>query len=191
MRRSGSLVTIATGCLMFLSSCGGSSPPDVTVSAPPPQPAASPSPSPSPQITTVALKSPIAILERPTDPETRVKTVKGRPDPFVTVEPAPAPPKPVATTNASKPVLPPLPEPEQARAVQVSGIMVVGGVVQAIVKAPNENTVRTVTVGDVLSNGLVTVRAIEVNRPDPVVILEQYGRTVEIPIYSPQPGAAA
>lgn len=73
------------------------------------------------------------------------------------------------------PELPVLPEPEQARGVQITGVIQVGGVPSAIVKVPNEPD-RYVRVGQRLSNGQVLVKRIEMNRgPEPVVILEQYG----------------
>lgn len=72
--------------------------------------------------------------------------------------------------------LPPLPEPTLARAVEVSGVVVVGGVAEAIVKAPNEATTRYVRAGQRLSNGQILVKRIEVNGgSDPIVILEQNG----------------
>ena len=72
--------------------------------------------------------------------------------------------------------LPPLPEPTLARAVEVSGVVVVGGVAEAIVKAPNEATSRYVKAGQRLSNGQILVKRIEVNGgSDPVVVLEQNG----------------
>ena len=72
--------------------------------------------------------------------------------------------------------LPPLPEPTLARAVEVSGVVVVGGVAEAIVKAPNEATSRYVRAGQRLSNGQILVKRIEVNGgSDPIVILEQNG----------------
>ncbi len=81
--------------------------------------------------------------------------------------------KPSTPTIAA---LPPLPEPTLARAVEVSGVVVVGGVPQAIVKAPNEATSRYVRAGQRLSNGQILVKRIEVNGgSDPVVILEQNG----------------
>ena len=74
------------------------------------------------------------------------------------------------------PALPPLPEPTLAKAVDVTGVVVVAGVPQAIVKAPNESTSRYVQAGQRLSNGQVLVKRIEVNSgSDPVVILEQNG----------------
>lgn len=86
-----------------------------------------------------------------------------------TSRPVPVPQEPL------KP-LPPIPDPTLAKAVEVTGVVVIGGVPRAIVKAPNEPTSRYVTVGQRLSNGLVLVKRIEVNSgSDPVVILEQSG----------------
>ncbi len=86
-----------------------------------------------------------------------------------TSRPVPVPAEPL------KP-LPPIPEPTLAKGVEVSGVVTIGGVTQAIVKAPNEPTSRYVGVGARLSNGLVLVKRIEVNAgSDPVVILEQGG----------------
>ena len=63
-----------------------------------------------------------------------------------------------------------------ARAVEVSGVVVVDGVAEAIVKAPNEATSRYVRAGQRLSNGQILVKRIEVNGgSDPIVILEQNG----------------
>jgi hypothetical protein len=72
--------------------------------------------------------------------------------------------------------LPPIVDPALAKAVEVTGVVVIGGIPRAIVKAPNEPTSRYVTVGQRLSNGMVLVKRIEVNSgSDPVVILEQSG----------------
>ena len=72
-------------------------------------------------------------------------------------------------------VLPPPPQPELARAVEVTGVILVGGKAQAIIKVPSEPTSRYVSSGARLSDG-VFVKRIEVNEgSDPVVILEQYG----------------
>jgi hypothetical protein len=86
-----------------------------------------------------------------------------------TSKPVPVPAEPL------KP-LPPIPDPSLAKAVEVTGVVVIGGIPRAIVKAPNEPTSRYVTVGQRLSNGQVLVKRIEVNSgSDPVVILEQSG----------------
>ncbi len=86
-------------------------------------------------------------------------------------------------------VLPPPVQPDLAKAVIVTGIVVVSNEAQAIIKVPNEPTSRYVQVGQRLANGLL-VKRIEINEgSNPVVILEQYGievaRTVgEAPINS-------
>ncbi|MBW4692353.1 MAG: hypothetical protein KME27_11365 [Lyngbya sp. HA4199-MV5] len=72
--------------------------------------------------------------------------------------------------------LPPLPSTTLASAVEVSGVVMVGRVAQAIVKAPNEETSRYVRVGQRLSNGQVLVKRIEMNEgSDPIVVLEENG----------------
>jgi hypothetical protein len=72
--------------------------------------------------------------------------------------------------------LPAIPEPNLAKAVEVTGVITVGGITQAIVKAPNEPTSRHVIVGQRLSNGQVLVKRIESNSgSDPIVILEENG----------------
>lgn len=72
--------------------------------------------------------------------------------------------------------LPPLPSATLANAVEVSGVVLVGGFPQAIIKAPNEETSRYVKVGQRLSNGQVLVKRIEMNAgSDPIVILEENG----------------
>lgn len=72
--------------------------------------------------------------------------------------------------------LPPLPDPTLAKAVQVTGVIVVAGVPQAIIQAPNEATSRYVQAGQRISNGQILVKRIEMNRgSDPIVILEQNG----------------
>ncbi len=89
------------------------------------------------------------------------------------------PKTPLPPGNSSVPViktLPPLPTANLANAVEVSGVVMVGGVAQAIVKAPNEETSRYVRVGQRLSNGQVLVKRIEMNGgSDPIVILEENG----------------
>ncbi|OKH39861.1 hypothetical protein NIES2101_35280 [Calothrix sp. HK-06] len=72
-------------------------------------------------------------------------------------------------------VLPPTPQPELARAVAVTGVVLVGSEPQAIIKVPNEPTSRYVQAGDRLSSGLL-VKRIEMNEgSEPVVIFEQFG----------------
>jgi hypothetical protein len=84
--------------------------------------------------------------------------------------------RPGTSENPGLKPLPPIPEPTLARAVEVSGVVTLGGLTQAIVKAPNEPTSRHVTVGQRLSNGQVLVKRIEVNSgSDPIVVLEENG----------------
>lgn len=86
----------------------------------------------------------------------------------------PTPPSTTATAPSFVPELPPLPEPTLARQVEVTGVVNVGGVPRAIVKAPDEPS-RYVQAGDRLANGQVLVKRIETRGANPSVILEQYG----------------
>lgn len=98
-----------------------------------------------------------------------------RPLPTVQRPTVPVLPPPVVTPTF-KPELPKLPDPTLARSVEITGIVQIGGVVQAIIKAPNEPNSRYIRVGDRLSNGQVLVKRIEMNEgSSPIVILEQYG----------------
>jgi hypothetical protein len=82
--------------------------------------------------------------------------------------------------------LPPLPDPTLAKSVQVTGVIVVAGVPQAIIQAPNEATSRYVQAGQRISNGQVLVKRIEMNNgSDPIVILEQNGVEVARAVGSP------
>jgi hypothetical protein len=72
--------------------------------------------------------------------------------------------------------LPPKPSTTLADGVEVSGVVNINGVPQAIVRAPNEETSRYVGVGQRLSNGRVLVKRIEMNNgSEPIVILEENG----------------
>ncbi|MBP5971687.1 hypothetical protein HW132_02795 [Brasilonema sp. CT11] len=67
------------------------------------------------------------------------------------------------------------PQPELAKAVVVSGVVLIGKEPQAIIKIPNEPTSQYVHAGQQLANG-VLIKRIEINEgSEPVVILEQYG----------------
>ncbi|GAA6618665.1 hypothetical protein [Scytonema sp. NUACC26] len=73
---------------------------------------------------------------------------------------------------------PPPPQPELARAVVVTGVVLIGREPQAIIKVPTEPTSRYVQAGQRLANG-VLIKRIEMNEgSEPVVILEQYGMEV-------------
>lgn len=134
----------------------------------------------------VSFKVPITSTNSPNSPTpTAPASAPSTPTPL----PAPTPLGQLPTT--SKPgsaiaALPPLPEPTLAKSVEVTGVVVVRGVPQAIVKAPNEATSRYVQVGQRLSNGQILVKRIEMNNgSDPVVILEQGGVEVARTVGSP------
>lgn len=72
-------------------------------------------------------------------------------------------------------VLPPSVQPDLARAVIVTGVVLLGKQPQAIIKVPNELTSRYVQAGQRLANGIL-IKRIEMNEgSNPIVILEQYG----------------
>jgi hypothetical protein len=124
----------------------------------------------------------------PTPQQTGTNQAQGRqngqPGVQLTTPPQPKPPlTPVLPTvlpqvvakEPVKPVLPPAPKPEDAQAVLVSGIVVIGKEPQAIIKVPEELTSRYVQAGQRLGNG-VLIKRIEMNRgSNPVVVFEQFG----------------
>ncbi|MEH1840471.1 MAG: hypothetical protein V7L20_17320 [Nostoc sp.] len=72
-------------------------------------------------------------------------------------------------------VLPPPAQPELAKAVVVTGVVLISKEPQAIIKVPDEPTSRYVQAGQRLANG-VLIKRIEMNQGyNPIVILEQYG----------------
>ncbi len=72
-------------------------------------------------------------------------------------------------------VLPPPAQPELARAVLVTGVVLISKEPQAIIKVPDEPTSRYVQAGQRLANG-VLIKRIEMNGgSNPIVILEQFG----------------
>ncbi|MDB9455082.1 hypothetical protein [Dolichospermum circinale] len=83
--------------------------------------------------------------------------------------------KPIEQKPTKKTNLPLAPQPKIAREVVVTGIVSIGEVPQAIIKAPNEPTSRYVQPGQRLMNG-VLVKRIEMRQgSNPTVILEEYG----------------
>jgi hypothetical protein len=72
-----------------------------------------------------------------------------------------------------------------ASAIEVTGVVQVGGQVSAIVKESNDKTSRYVSTGEYLSNGAVLVKRIQIDsNKEPVVILEQNGVEVVKPVSS-------
>ncbi|WP_353259832.1 hypothetical protein [Prochlorothrix hollandica] len=90
--------------------------------------------------------------------------------PPVGSSPLPAPPTlpvnppPLAVVNTS-----------EARAIEVTGVVQAGSLLQAIVRSPDELTSRSVKVGQRLANGAVLVKRIEIYGSEPVVVFEQSG----------------
>lgn len=82
---------------------------------------------------------------------------------------------PVVPSSNLASVLPQSPQPDLAKSVAVSGVVLLGSKLQAIIKVPNEPTSRYVQAGQRLANGLL-IKRIEMNEgSNPVVIVEQYG----------------
>ncbi|MBD2493862.1 hypothetical protein [Nostoc sp. FACHB-280] len=81
----------------------------------------------------------------------------------------------VVPSNPFSSVLPSTPQPDLAKAVVVTGVVLIGREPQAIIKIPNEPSSRYVQAGQRLANGLL-IKRIEMNQgSNPIVILEQYG----------------
>ncbi|MEA5516808.1 hypothetical protein [Nodularia sp. UHCC 0506] len=81
----------------------------------------------------------------------------------------------VVSNSDLESVLPPPPQPDLAKAVMVTGVVLIGQKPQAIIQVPTEKTSRYVQAGQRLSSGLL-VKRIEMNEgSNPIVILEQYG----------------
>ncbi|WP_373541159.1 hypothetical protein [Chamaesiphon sp.] len=84
-------------------------------------------------------------------------------------------------------------KPLQAMAIEVSGIIEVGGKTQVIVKLPNESSSRYIDLGDRLANGTVLVKRVDERESlSPTVILEEVGVEVsrkigEKPVVNPEP----
>lgn len=116
----------------------------------------------------------------PANPSPSVRTrVVVNPTSTGTRLPASSPSGSPSDSSQSVARLPPLPQPDLAKKVQVTGIALVGGVPRAIVQAPNETTSRSVGPGDTLSNGQILVKRIDLSNPaEPFVVLEQVGAEV-------------
>jgi hypothetical protein len=87
----------------------------------------------------------------------------------------------VATRDIPPSIAPaPIPQPNLARAIAVSGVSQVNGQTQVIVKLPTESFSRYVSVGERLMDGKVLVKRVqEFSGASPVVILEEVG--IEVP----------
>lgn len=157
------------------------------------------------QTTTTQSSSAPALIQS-TNANQRTRQVKtGRQDPFAGLSPgaiklptkptektppplpklpvakAPPPPSPLPSrlpevVPSPPPELPPPAQPDIARSITITGVAQIGNETQAIVLVPNEGTSRYVRQGQMLSNGRVRVKRIEVNQgAQPLVILEENG----------------
>jgi hypothetical protein len=130
-----------------------------------------------------------SVPELPKFPEIKFPDVPSFPKSFgpSPVQPLgiPAQPLGIPAQPLGIPSLPPIPQPTLARQVEVTGVVKVGNTVQAIVKAPNEPSSRYVGVGQMLSNGQILVKRIEINTgSEPIVVLEENGIEVRVMVGS-------
>lgn len=131
---------------------------------------------------TAELKTDIKVpgLISPTNPDRRRQSIsEGRQDPFSIIPLIPTLEGEQKTTvKGGSPTVQQPGSPFLAQDVVVSGVVKIGGVTQAIVKAPNERFSRHVRPGQYLSNGLVLVKRIDTKSTPPIVVLEQSGREI-------------
>jgi hypothetical protein len=113
-------------------------------------------------------------------PVTNTAGIKPVNTPGISV-PAGKPNPEVATRDIPPSIAPaPIPQPNLARAIGVSGVSQVNGQTQVIVKLPTESFSRYVSVGERLMDGKVLVKRVqEFSGASPVVILEEVG--IEVP----------
>jgi len=157
----------------------------------PPLPTATlPKPIPPKPIKTIATKPPILLPKKPTQIAQKPLIKPGLPTvlPRVLAGSVPSP--------KLKTILPLAPQPETAKAVIVTGVILIGKVPRAIIQVPDEPSSRYVQPGQRLVNG-VLVKRIEMRKgADPTVILEQYGIEVakqvgEKPMKASKPNTTA
>jgi hypothetical protein len=89
-------------------------------------------------------------------------------------------PSDIAVGPIAPPAPKPVPQPDLARSIVVSGVSQVNGQTQVIVKLPNESFSRYVSVGEKLMDGRVLVKRVQgFSTSNPIVILEEVG--IEVP----------
>jgi hypothetical protein len=136
----------------------------------------SPPPTPGPQSAGVGVGSPAAAGGGRSTDTTGTGKSKSKAPAQSSKPPQPNAPSSVPTTTPPEIAAPPPPSTELANAVEVTGVVQLGGAAQAIVKAPNEPSSRNVQAGERLSNGEVLVKRITADQGmSPVVVLEQNG----------------
>jgi hypothetical protein len=128
---------------------------------------------------TVALKEPVIAKAKPTSKVvTNSKFIATKPV-LNKTKVTGATDSPVKTQIAAKPERP-VEKPLQAMAVEISGVIEVGGRTQVIVKLPTESFSRYIEVGERVADGKVLIKRVEgQNSLSPTVVLEEVG--VEVP----------
>ncbi|MEO8891979.1 MAG: hypothetical protein ABI417_10675 [Coleofasciculaceae cyanobacterium] len=114
---------------------------------------------------------------QPTKPQQQAQQSKPQSKKIISNVSKPSSPiKPIPSQNLSLPLPPAPPSVEIAQAVQVKGVVELGGKVSAIVKESEQSDSRSVSAGDYVAQGKVLVKRIEFNgNREPMVILEQNG----------------
>ena len=112
----------------------------------------------------------------PRIPDIATRELPGLPKlPELTPPPSWQDPNPPPPPQAPPPPPPP-PSTENAKGVEVSGVVRVGNDILVIVKAPNEPTSRYIKVGQRIARGQVLIKRVDFpSGGDPVVILEENG----------------
>lgn len=89
------------------------------------------------------------------------------------------PPLPVNSAPSipnSLPALPPVTRTSLADAIEITGVVQVGGKVTAIVQSPTESTARYIQPGEYLANGNVLLKRIIMSKNgEPMIVLQQNG----------------
>ncbi|KAM3090014.1 hypothetical protein ACKFKG_31290 [Phormidesmis sp. 146-35] len=103
---------------------------------------------------------------------------------------------PVAVNSApplsNVPVLPPVSRTSLADAIEITGVIQVGGKVTAIVQSPTESTARYVQPGEYLANGSVLLKRIIMSKNgEPTIVLQQNGVEVTKSIGSTRVASAS
>lgn len=94
--------------------------------------------------------------------------------PLPTLQPAPTDINQIPPISIPGNFTPPM---RLADAIEISGVVEVGGKTSVIVQVPDERTSRYATVGEYLANGQVLIKRVEMGT-EPVVILEEDGEEV-------------
>jgi hypothetical protein len=119
-------------------------------------------------------------IQAPTIPKSRKNiSLAVKPVPAKTIAKAKVMAVPAPTQIAAKPEKV-AEKPLQAMAIEISGVIEVGGQTQVIIKLPTESFSRYIEVGEKIGNGKVLVKRVEgQNSLSPTVVLEEVG--VEVP----------